>query len=146
MLLSKTSVHAIRAMICLAELPSGTYAGTQKLAELIGAPPNYLGKLLQQLGRSGLVHSQKGLGGGFCLARPAAQITLLAIVEPLEQTARWHNCMLGLNRCGTSNPCPIHDRWGAIRDAYLDLLATTTIATLAHNENSPLPDLVRTRK
>jgi DNA-binding IscR family transcriptional regulator len=65
-MIAKTGMHAVRAMVARARLPAGTYAW---VAQEIGAPQNYLGKLLQTLAHEGLVQSQKGLGGGFCLAR-----------------------------------------------------------------------------
>ena len=130
-MLSRTSIHAIRAIVALAELPAGSYAGTAVLAKEIGAPPNYLGKLLQQLAHAGLLHSQKGLGGGFSLARPADEISLLDIVEPLEHLSRWQTCILGRPKCSDKAPCVLHRRWGAVRDAYLDLLRDTTVASLA---------------
>ena len=128
---SKTALHAIRALIVLAELPEGTYAGAGALAERIDAPRNYLGKLLQTLSHEGLVNSQKGLGGGFALARAASEISLFDVVEPIEHVARWEGCILGQSQCGGDSPCVIHDRWGAIRDSYLDLLKDTRISDLA---------------
>jgi Rrf2 family protein len=68
-MITKTGMHAVRPMVALARLPEGTYAGAAWVAQEIGAPQNYLGQLLQTLAHEGLVQSQKGLGGGFCLAR-----------------------------------------------------------------------------
>ena len=70
-MLSKTGLHAVRAIVALARLPGGAYAGAGRIAQEISAPQNYLGKLLQSLADEGLVESQKGLGGGFRLARSA---------------------------------------------------------------------------
>jgi Rrf2 family transcriptional regulator, iron-sulfur cluster assembly transcription factor len=133
-MLSKTSIHALRAMIVLAELPPGDYAGAGRLAERIEAPPNYLGKLLQQLARSGLVRSQKGISGGFRLARAPAAITVFEIVEPLEHIDRWDGCILGRRECGGHNPCPLHETYGRIRQEYLTFLRSTTLATLMNNQ------------
>ncbi len=130
-MLTRTSTHAIRAMLALCELEEGEFAGAGKLARRIGAPPNYLGKLLQQLAREGLLESRKGKTGGFALARPPGSITLLEIVEPLEQISRLSSCILGRPRCDERNPCALHRRYGAIRNQYLDLLRTTTLADLA---------------
>ena len=85
-MISKTALHAIRAVAGLAELPSGEFEGAATIAARTGAPANYLGKLLQQLSHEGLLTSRKGAGGGFALARPAESITLLDIVEPTEKT------------------------------------------------------------
>jgi DNA-binding IscR family transcriptional regulator len=61
-MLSKTGLHAVRALVALARLPEGCYAGAARIAQDIGAPQNYLSKLLKALAEEGLVESQKGLG------------------------------------------------------------------------------------
>ncbi len=129
-MITKTGLHAVRAMVALARLPEGTYAGATSIAKEIGAPPNYLGKLLQSLAREGLVQSQKGLGGGFQLTRAPRAISLLDVVEPIEQVSRWSGCILGHPQCSDEVPCAIHDRWKNVRNAYLRLLQQTTIADL----------------
>jgi Rrf2 family protein len=129
-MLSKTGLHAVRAMAALARLPGGAYAGAARIAQDIGAPPNYLSKLLKALAEKGLVESQKGLGGGFRLARDPKHLSLLDVVEPIEHVSRWSGCILGRPECSEANPCAIHDRWKAVRDAYLRMLRRTTLAEL----------------
>src|SRR5581483_10921319 len=114
----------------LAQLPEGAYAGAAKVAEEIGAPPNYLGKLLQTLAGAGLVRSPKGLGGGFRLDRPAADISLLDVVDPIEHLSRWSECVLGRSQCSEHNPCALHERWKKVRAAYLTMLEQTSVADL----------------
>lgn len=138
-MITKTSVHALLAMVELAELPPDTYQGASDIARRIGAPANYLGKLLQSLVIEGLVESRKGFGGGFRLAKPATQITLFDVVEPLEQVSRWNGCFLGRGTCSTANPCPVHLRWEVLRNGYLQFLKETTISELvAHPESLPV--------
>jgi Rrf2 family protein len=129
-MLSKTGLHAVRALVALARLPTGAYAGAARIAQEIGAPQNYLGKLLQSLAEEGLVESQKGLGGGFRLARDPKQISLLDIVEPIEHVSRWSGCILGRTECSEAHPCAIHNNWKSVRCAYLNMLQRTTIAEL----------------
>jgi Rrf2 family transcriptional regulator, iron-sulfur cluster assembly transcription factor len=128
--ITRTGLHAVRAMAALARLPEGAYAGAAGVAREIEAPPNYLSKLLQGLARAGLVRSQKGLGGGFRLARDPRHISLLDVVEPIERVSRWSGCVLGHRDCSDETPCAIHGRWKQVRTAYLRMLATTTVADL----------------
>jgi Rrf2 family protein len=137
--LSRTGVHAIKALTVLAGLPAGSCAGAAAVAEQIGAPPNYLGKLLQKLGNEGLVESQKGLGGGFRLARRAEAIRLLDVIEPIEKLSRWTGCFLGRPICSDATPCAVHDRWVRAREAYVDFLSRTTIADLVSGEGAERP-------
>ena len=129
-MISKTGLHAVRALLALAHLPEGEHAGAASIAADIGAPPNYLSKLLNSLAREGLVQSQKGLGGGFRLTRDPSEISLLDIVDPIERVSRWSGCILGRSECSDSHPCAIHNRWKKVRAAYLQLLQTTTLANL----------------
>jgi Rrf2 family protein len=129
-MLSKTGLHAVRALVALARLPAGAYAGAARVAQEINAPQNYLGKLLQTLAEEGLVESQKGLGGGFRLARDAKKISLLDIVEPIEHVSRWSGCILGRPECSEAHSCAIHDSWKNVRNAYLNMLQRTTVAEL----------------
>ncbi len=129
-MITKTGLHAVRAVAALARLPEGAYAGAAGIARAIGAPPNYLSKLLQSLARAGLVRSQKGLGGGFRLARDPRHISLLDVVEPIEHVSRWSGCVLGHRDCSDESPCAIHDRWKHVRSAYLRMLRQTTVADL----------------
>lgn len=117
-------------MVSLAKMPRDTYVGANRIAQEIGAPQNYLGKLLQTLSREGLVESQKGLGGGFRLARAPKEITLLEVIEPIERISRWSGCILGRPECSEADPCAIHEQWKRVRGSYLQMLAGTTLADL----------------
>jgi Rrf2 family protein len=132
-MLTKSGVHAVRALAVLAELPEGEYRGASAIADETNAPRNYLGKLLQLLSRFGLVESQKGLGGGFRLARDPKDISLYDVAEAIENVGHWYDCILGKPTCSDSNPCAVHTRWGPVRDAYLQLLEQTRIADLTPN-------------
>jgi len=128
--ISKTGVHAVRALMALGRIPHGTYAGAAQIARRIGAPENYLGKLLKGMATHGLVQSQKGQGGGFCLALPPEKITLFDILEPIERLSSWSRCILGRSTCSDEHPCLMHPRWKKVRQAYLKMLEHTTIAEL----------------
>ena len=129
-MLSRTGIHALTALATLASLQRGEYLGASELARRIGAPKNYLGKLLQSLAVQGILQSQKGKRGGFRLARPAEQISLYEVIEPIERVSRWSGCFLGRAQCSAGTACPVHHRWGKVRDAYLEFLNQTTVADL----------------
>jgi Rrf2 family transcriptional regulator, iron-sulfur cluster assembly transcription factor len=130
-MLSRTGMHAVRAIVALAKLPRGEYAGAAHIARDIGAPQNYLGKLLKSLAEHGLLESQKGLGGGFRLRKDPKEISLFDVVEPLEHVSRWAGCILGQNECSDEASCGIHDQWKKVRGAYLRMLNDVSISDLA---------------
>jgi Rrf2 family protein len=135
---TQTSLHAIWALVSLAEAPDGAFTGSRDVARSIGARPNYLSKQLQILARDGLVKSQKGLRGGFRLARDPAMITLLDVVAPIDQIDRWEGCVLGLGECSETSPCLAHHRWATVKTAYLAMLSELTIADLVGHASRPL--------
>lgn len=130
-MISKTGKHAVLALAALSRLPKGSRGGAQGIARKIGAPQNYLGKLLRALARAGVLRSQKGQGGGFQLARPAAQTSLFEVVDPIEHLSRWEGCFLGHGRCSGREPCALHARWKVLREAYFRFLRETTVADVA---------------
>jgi Rrf2 family protein len=127
-MISKTATHALRAMVILARQPEDAFAGAGAIATEIEAPQNYLGKLLQNLSREGLVESQKGHGGGFRLARTPDKITLFDVVEAIDQISRRQGCFLGQLLCSPTAACAVHDRWSKVLATYMDFLQQTTIA------------------
>lgn len=129
-MLTRTGMHAVRALMALARLPHRDYAGVAHIARAIAAPQNYLGKLLKVLADEGLLESQKGLGGGFRLGKDAQEISLFDVVEPLEHVSRWAGCILGQKECSDEAACPLHEQWKGVRGAYLRMLTETTLADL----------------
>lgn len=138
-MISKTGVHALAAMAALARLGPGAYSGAGEIARRIGAPRNYLGKLLKTLAEAGFLESRKGKGGGFRMARDPGTLPLIRVVENIERIDRWSSCPMGRRRCSDKTPCAVHERWGKVRAAYLEFLRRTTVADLASAEGSRRP-------
>ena len=136
-MISKTGQHALNALAVLAELPAGTFMGTGDLAKRIDSPQNYLGKLLQNLSKWGLVTSQKGKGGGFCLKRNPARTTLFDILKLTDQLDRWNFCFMKQRPCSRNNVCGAHKSWKKTKENYLSFLQNTTILNLVAGQPEP---------
>ncbi len=119
------------ALTFLAKLDKGEYAGSNRIAERIKAPKNYLGKILKNLATEGYLESSKGYSGGFRLRKPAKNITLYDIVNPIENLSKWGQCFLGARKCSCKSPCEVHDNWQSIRHEYLRFLKETTVGMIA---------------
>lgn len=128
---SKTGIHALLALSALARQPRGTFLGASQIAKEIGAPRNYLGKLLKALADRGVLVSRKGKGGGFQLRRDPEEVSLYEVMDPIEKLSRWSGCFLGKERCSERNPCPLHPKWKVVRETYLAFLRTTSLAEVA---------------
>jgi Rrf2 family protein len=74
----------LHACVLLAVLPESVTLPASRLAEYHGVPAAYMAKNLQALSRAGIVESLPGQKGGYRLARSAADITLLDVVEAID--------------------------------------------------------------
>jgi Rrf2 family protein len=113
-------------------------------------PPAYLSKVLQGLSRAGVVHSQRGLRGGFTLAKPADELTLLEVVNGVEPIRRIRTCPLDLASHG-ANLCPLHRRLDQVIAGVEETLASTTLAQVLSEPSRsvplcPFPRLLRGEK
>jgi Rrf2 family protein len=129
---SQTSEYALRAIVCLAA-ERGEARTVQQLAEATKVPAGYLSKVMQALHRAGLVHSQRGLHGGFTLLVPAERLTVLDVVQAVDPIRRIQRCPLGLK--GHVNLCPLHRRLDHAISLVEEALRSSTIAELLAEPN-----------
>ena len=127
----------VHACVLLAVLPTDAALPAARLAEYHGVPSAYLAKHLQALARAGVLETVKGPRGGYRLARPAAEITVLDVVEAVDGHEPAFRCT-EIRRRGPSaapardyrTPCGIHRVFNDADDAWRSMLAATTIADL----------------
>ena len=128
---------AVHCCTVLAALRDGQTLPAAKLAEYHDVPPAYLAKHLQALSRAGLVESVAGPRGGYRLARPAEDITVLDVVQAVEGDEPAFRCTEIRQRGPAAveadrypRPCGIaRTMWEAER-AWRDVLQSNTIADL----------------
>lgn len=107
-MLSQTTEYALRAMVWLAH--SGPeLTPTSMLADETGVPFNYLAKVLQSLAKADLITGRRGVGGGYRLARSAADISMLDVINAISPVKPIDTCPLGIPGHGT-NLCSLHCR------------------------------------
>jgi Rrf2 family nitric oxide-sensitive transcriptional repressor len=137
-MISQSAEYSLRAVLCLAAQPAGSALTTQQIADRARIPAGYLAKVLQTLGRAGIVTSQRGLNGGFSLAVPPNALTLLAIVSAVEPSRRITECPIG-NPDHALSLCPLHRRLDAAAAGVERMLRETTVAdVLVESVGQPL--------
>jgi Rrf2 family transcriptional regulator, nitric oxide-sensitive transcriptional repressor len=141
MLFSQTVEYALRAMVMLADSPAEAQV-TRVIAERTRVPAGYLSKVLQSLGRAGLVKAQRGTGGGWTLARPPEDISILEVVNAVDPIQRITTCPLGLKSHGTSL-CPLHHKLDDALRSVEEAFGSTTLADVVGKpgQNKPLCDV-----
>jgi Rrf2 family nitric oxide-sensitive transcriptional repressor len=125
---SQTTEYALRAIVWLAAQGSNPQT-TRQIAAATHVPPGYLSKVLQSLGRAGLVHSQRGLHGGFVLVRDPTTIRVIDVVNAVDPIRRIHSCPLELKTHG-AELCPLHRRMDDAMAHIEQALSESTVADL----------------
>lgn len=103
---SATMEYALRAVVFLAA-QNGKPCVNHEIAAAMQVPTGYMAKVLQNLRRAGLVKSQRGLKGGFLLARASTEITILDVVNSVDPVPRITQCPLALKE-HKDQLCPLH--------------------------------------
>ena len=146
MQLTRAADYAVRVMIHLAGLPSGTRASRAELAEAAECPEQFLSKVLQNLTRAGLVISHRGNTGGFELPDSRNAATMLEIVEAIEGPLRLNLCLVSDAACPRQGECPAHCVWAEAQEAMAAVLRKASIGDLAQRCTAmkgtpPAPDV-----
>jgi len=134
-MLSNTCKYAIRAVIYLALNGNEKKIGIKEISKELEIPTPFLGKILQQLAKHKMLSSTKGPNGGFLLAKPAKEITLLNIIEIIDGLDLFNDCLIGLSTCSANAhndvQCPTHHKYLPISKQLYELFNTETIQVLA---------------
>lgn len=93
-MITREADYAIRAVLYLSSQPRGRLVATSELAEEMLVPYRFLRRIVQRLVESGLVHAQRGKGGGIRLTRPCQEITLLDVMQIIDPKALCVNLCL----------------------------------------------------
>lgn len=130
-MLSNTSKYALRAVIYLALYASEEKKiGIREISEKLGIPTPFLGKILQNLAKHQILDSSKGPHGGFCLKRPAMDISLMEIIEVIDGSDIFDTCIIRTSKCSYDAPCSMHDKIAPLRSEMKSLFLTESIADL----------------
>ena len=142
---SKACEYGIQATLYIASL-SERRAGIKEIARELDIPVHFLAKILQSLSEKGVLASYKGVRGGFELHRPPSEIRLIDVVEAIDGLDFFTSCILGFPGCGEGKPCPVHERWGSIRDVMHSMLSEDNLADLLPLSKEKIASILEEKK
>lgn len=133
MRLNQATDYAFRAVLYLAQLPPGEVVEAQVIARRECIPMRFLLKILRLLTKAGIVDSYRGVGGGYALARPPAEITLLDVLVAVEGPVQINRCLVDAEFCSKQGPphCPVHRVLGSIQETLVQEFKRYNFAQLA---------------
>lgn len=124
---SKKCEYGLQAVLYLSTLEEGKSASAIEISNRLNIPKEFVSKILQSLTSKKIVSSKKGNSGGFLLGKPSSKIKLIEIVEAIDGLSLFNNCVLGFPNCSPDNPCPVHNKWGKLRNEAYKMLTTETL-------------------
>ena len=142
-MLSLTCKTAIKAVIYLAaKFDSGEKASIKEIAEFIDASEHTVGKMLQSLVKEKVINSAKGPTGGFYITARQKTQPIVTIIEAIDGKDVFKQCGLGLSKCASTHPCPIHDEYKGVRNLFEKMCRNNTMNDLCEPVNNGLTYLI----
>ena len=133
MRVSAKSDYAIRAMVELAAAGEGPIKA-ERISQAQEIPVTFLENIMSELRNGGLVRSQRGIDGGYWLARPASQINLADVIRAVDgplANVRGHRSE-EVSYAGSAEP--LREVWVAVRASLRRVLEAVTLADVARGE------------
>lgn len=90
----------------------------------------YLESILASLKAAGLIRSERGKHGGYALARPPEEITMLEVLRSLEDSLGYVHCTESDRACDRREICVTRDLWMELKAATEVILGSTSLADL----------------
>ncbi len=132
MRLTSFTDFALRTLMRLAGDPARSFA-TNEIATEFRISRNHLAKVIRDLADGGFITTQRGVGGGFVLARPPQSITLGEVVRALEGEALVECFRADGGACVLTPRCRLKARLAAAHEAFLRELDATTLAECVYS-------------
>jgi len=126
------------AVTALADLAMQPGSGPVTLNEISARQKislSYLEQLFGKLRRRALVKSVRGPGGGYRLARDAAQISIADIIHAVDESIDATQCG-GKENCHDDQKCLTHDLWARLNDHIFDYLGAITLKQLVDEQKA----------
>lgn len=103
--------YAARIVLHLASLEEGAQVAAAEIASRRLLPAAFVRRIVGKLAAAGILRTTRGAGGGVSLARPAAEISLLDIVEAMEGGLVLNACVDTPSACPLAASCPVQRAW-----------------------------------
>lgn len=129
--LNRLTDYAVVALSHMARKPDAL-ATVPHLAAATGLQQPTIAKLMKQLVAGAIVTSQRGANGGYCLARPADEITVAEIITVLEGPIILTSCVHGADtHCEVESVCPMRGNWDKVNVALRAALDGITLTDMS---------------
>ncbi len=137
MKITRQADYAIRVVLFLSEREPGEVVSVDDIARERLVPKSFASKIVQKLTKAGITRSFRGVKGGFSLAKPPGEITVLEVLETIDGPVAVNRCVVDDGACILSNECAVHPIWQRIQGEIRDKLSGITFRSLV-SQNKPI--------
>jgi len=139
MQISRKSDYALRAMVYIAAWETDKICSINEISEAEKVPREYLAKILKELSLQGLLHSFKGINGGYRLAKNREDITFLNIIESMQGKIMVNDCIRHSDESGCSKKpmCAMHSFWKGEQERVTKSLSSVNLASFDYDKYYP---------
>jgi len=137
MQITRACEYGVLGLLALARRRPGEVVMLEVISREEAIPVSFLGKIFQGLAKAGLVRSARGSGGGFCLTRPASEITVLQVMEGLEGPIALQRCLESEPECEHIGGCALCGLLAEAQDRVREVFAKTTLSQLSGRHLPP---------
>ena len=123
--------YAVRSVLYLARKPFKEVSFVNDMSEECKVPRSFLAKILQKLVKAKIVRSYRGMRGGFSLAKPSREVSVLEVLEAIEGKFALNSCVCDKKKCAISKNCPTHPLWVNAQSKLVDLFKKSNFEDLA---------------
>jgi len=139
--LTRAGEYGVRCILFLAGNGQGKVVGRVEIAKAMDIPEQFLGKIAQQLARSGFIEIIQGAKGGYRLLLSPDKLTLLDVVEAVTGEIFLNDCVMRPESCFRSPGCSIHRVWEKARKQLRETLREATFAKMLEEETCLFPSI-----
>jgi Rrf2 family protein len=130
MKLTTLSRYGVRALFDIAYCGGGKMVRASQVSARQQISLNYIGQIFLKLKRAGLIVSHRGRSGGYTLAYPPKDITLLMIIQAVEGPIELVDCLDDVGGCGMAVKCVTRDIWKEAGDLLENFFGNISIQDL----------------
>ena len=110
-----------------------------KIAEEENIPKKFLEQILLEMRNAGILYSKKGAGGGYSLNKAPEDVYLSQVMRLIDGPIALLPCVSlnfyrSCDECTTEHACGIRDTFVEVRNAMLQILNDTSVASLINKE------------
>jgi Rrf2 family transcriptional regulator, iron-sulfur cluster assembly transcription factor len=134
MQITRAGEYGVMGLMHLARRSPGQRTMIEEVSRQQKISKSFLAKIFQSLVKAGLVRSIRGAGGGFALAKAAAQIPILDIIEAVEGRIVFQRCKMARPDCEHIGGCALCGLFERAQDGLKEALTRTTLADLIRQQ------------